>query len=124
MSPKLTRIPIEVSVSDITKIKGELNRLTAPLTVGTILKILPINGRAHRVGATLSIILGIQKGIEKPVNFAKAGTIAYWPKGDSLQIYLNDSKTQGQINKVGEVKGDLNCLMNTKLSLRLKVRLI
>ncbi len=122
MSDKLARIPIEISVYDQKKIRAELNRLTAPLTVGEILKKIPIRGRVHKVGNALSIIVGIQKGIEKPIKNVKAGTIAYWPRGDALQIYIRDTKTQGLVNKIGEIKEGINDLLEIKSSTPIELK--
>jgi len=124
MSDKLARIPIEISVYDQKKIRAELNRLTAPLTVGEILKKLPIRGRVHKVGNTITIIVGIHKGIEKPIKNVNAGTIAYWPRGDALQIYTKDTKTQGLVNKVGEVKGNINGLSEIRSTTPIELKRI
>lgn len=122
MSDKLARIPIEIFIHDHKKLKAELNRLTAPLTVGEILKKLPIRGRVHKVGNVFSMIVGIKKGVEKPVKYVNSGTIAYWPRGDALQIYFRDTKTQGSVNKIGEIKESLNGFKGIKSSSYIKIR--
>ena len=122
MSDKLARIPIVISLYDQKKIRAELNRLTAPLTVEEVIKKLPIKGRAHKVSNALSIIVGIHKGFEKPVKNVNAGTIVYWPSGDAIQIYVKDTKTQGLVNKIGKVKGEINSLTGIRSSTPIELK--
>lgn len=104
MSDELSRIPIKITVIEKGVATGFLNRLTAPLTVETIANMLPINTRTSPAMGHVSIILDIQRGVEKPVNEVKAGTIAYWPRSDALTIYSKDTKPYGPVNKIGEVE--------------------
>jgi len=107
LSDELSKIPIKITIVDKGVARGYLNRLTAPLTVETILQLLPLNTRTSPAIGHTSVLLGIKRGIEKPVNEVKRGTIAYWPRGDSLTIYTQDLKPYGQVNKIGEVEENL-----------------
>lgn len=107
MSDQLSKIPIKITIVDIGEAKGYLNRLTAPLTVETILQMLPINSRTSPAFGHVSVLLGIKRGVEKPVSQVNAGTIAYWPRGDSLTIYPKDNKPYSQVNKIGVVEENL-----------------
>jgi hypothetical protein len=92
---------------EIGEAKGYLNRLTAPLTVGAIQQMLPINSRTSPAIGHVSVLLGIKRGVEKPVSQVKAGTIAYWPRGDALTIYPKDNKPYGPVNKIGVIEENL-----------------
>jgi hypothetical protein len=107
LSDELSKIPIKITIVDKGVARGYLNRLTAPLTVETILQLLPLNTRTSPAIGHTSVLLGIKRGIEKPVNEVKTGTIAYWPRGDSLTIYTQDTKPYGPVNKIGEVEENL-----------------
>ena len=107
LSDELSKIPIKITVVDKGESKGYLNRLTAPLTVETILQMLPINSRTSPAMGHVSILLGIKRGVEKPVERVKAGTIAYWPRGDALTIYPKDTRPYSVVNKIGEIKENL-----------------
>ncbi|MBD3172398.1 hypothetical protein GF326_07995 [Candidatus Bathyarchaeota archaeon] len=107
MSEELSKIPIKITVVDKGTAKGYLNRLTAPLTVEVILNLLPINSRTAPAMGHISVLLGIKRGTEKPVNEVEAGTIAYWPRGDALTIYPKDTKPYGPVNKIGEIEENL-----------------
>lgn len=107
MSDSLSKIPIKITVIDRGEAKGHLNRLTAPLTVQEILKILPLNTRTSPAMGFVSIIVGVKRGAEKPVDEVKAGTIGYWPRGDAITIYPKDMKPYGPVNKIGVVEEGL-----------------
>ena len=107
MSDELSKIPIKITVVDKGVAKGFINRLTAPLTVESIAQILPINSRTSPAMGHVSILVGIQRGVEKPVSSVKAGTIAYWPRSDAVTIYPKDSKPYSPVNRIGEIEENL-----------------
>jgi hypothetical protein len=119
MGESQARVSIRIKVADVGEAPGELNRLTAPLTVGDILKVLPINGRTVPSQGCISIILGLKRGTEKPVTQVEAGTIAFWPRAMSLCIYPEATKTYGPVNRVGKVMGNLDIFRNLKSGSRL-----
>jgi len=107
LSDELSKIPIRITIVDKGEATGHLNRLTAPLTVETIQQILPINSRTSPAMGHVSVLLSIKRGVEKPVNQVKAGTIAYWPRSDALTIYPKDTKPYSPVNKIGEIEENL-----------------
>ena len=107
MSDELSRIPIKITVVEKGEATGFLNRLTAPLTVGAVAQRLPINSRTSPAMGYISILVNLQRGVEKPVTEVKAGTIAYWPRSDALTIYPKDTKPYGPVNKIGEIEENL-----------------
>jgi len=107
LSDELSRIPIKITVVEKGEATGFLNRLTAPLTVGAVAQRLPINSRTSPAMGYISILVNLQRGVEKPVTEVKAGTIAYWPRSDALTIYPKDTKPYGPVNKIGEIEENL-----------------
>ena len=107
LSDELSRIPIKITVIEKGDATGFLNRLTAPLTVGAVAQRLPINSRTSPAMGHVSILVNLQRGVEKPVTEVKAGTIAYWPRSDALTIYPKDTKPYGPVNKIGEIEENL-----------------
>ena len=79
MEGSLSRTPVRIVLEGVGEARGELVRFSAPITVGTLLARLPIEGRAHPQRGGCSFIIGIRRGAEKAVRSVKAGTIAYWP---------------------------------------------
>ena len=124
MDESLSRIPIKLKIPELGETKGEFNRLTAPLTVKELVRRLPISGRLHSMNRGVSMIIGLNKGAEKPINQVDAGTIVYWPRGDALRIYYSKTKTREQYNKVGIIKGEMDFLKKVKLGDRLIIKKI
>ena len=115
---------MSIVVEGVGEAKGEFVRVLSPLTVGSILGILPLKGRAHVRSGGLSMILGIRRGTEKPVGSVKAGDIVYWPMQDSLIIYFQDSKPYGPVNKVGTVSENLELFQSLKGGARIRIEKI
>jgi hypothetical protein len=124
MGESQARIPIKIKVADVGEAQGELNRLTAPLTVGDILKVMPINGRTVPAQGCIQIILGLKRGTEKPVTQVEAGTIAFWPRSMSLCIYPEATRTYGPVNRIGKVTNNLEILRNLKSGSRIIIAVV
>ena len=124
MSQSLSKIPIKITVEGKGEALGFFDRLTAPLTVGEISRKLPINARVTPSFGSISIIIGIKRGAEKPINRVEAGTIAYWPRGDSICFYPKDAKPYGAVNKIGEISEGLEIFNNVRSRTRIKIEQI
>lgn len=103
MGQSLSKIPIKITLVGKGEATAELDRLTAPLTVGEVVKRLPINSRVSPAMGNVSVLVGLKRGLEKPVSEVIAGTIAYWPRGDAVCIYPKDNKLYSQINRIGKI---------------------
>jgi hypothetical protein len=115
-----SRTSLRITIGNEGEAEGELIRFLAPITVGTLLKILPIEGRAHSQTGGYSMIIGIQRGTEKAVQSVKAGTIAYWPMQDALVIYHSDSSPYSPVNKVGVITKNLELFKDLKSGTKIK----
>ena len=87
MNGSPSKIPIRISVAGLGVAEGELVRFYAPLTVERLMSRLPLEGRAHPIRGGYSFIVDIKRGEEKSVREVEAGTIAYWPMGNSICIF-------------------------------------
>jgi len=124
LAESAARTPVKIVVEGVGEAKGELVRILAPLTIGSILSKLPLRGRAHVRGGGLSMILGIRRGAEKAVKSVKAGEIVYWPMQDSLIVYFQDSKPYGPVNKVGTVSENIELFQGLKGGARVRIEKI
>jgi hypothetical protein len=124
MSDILSKLPIKLTIVEKGEATGYLNRLTAPLTVEEILKKLPINSRTSPAMGFVSVILSIKRGPEKPVNSLKAGSISYWPRGDSLVICPRDFKSYGPVNRIGEVTDGIELFNGVRSGTRILIERI
>ena len=114
MAESFARIRVKLIVADVGQAEGELNRLTAPLTVGEIVKRLPINGRIITGQGFIQIIINLKRGIEKSVIQVEAGTIAFWPQSSSICFYTMNTKTYSPVNKIGKVLTNIEIFKNLK----------
>ena len=119
LAESLARIRIRVRIVDVGEALGEFNRLTAPLTVGDIIKRLPINGRTTPAQGCVSILLGLKRGVEKPVAQVDAGTIVYWPRAGALCIYTEATKPYSPVNKVGVITSNLEIFRDLRSGSRI-----
>ena len=122
MSDILSKIPISINIVDMGEASGYLNRLTAPLTVEEIIKMLPINSRTSPAMGFVSVILGIKRGPEKPVNSVKSGAIGYWPRGDALIICPRDFRPYGPVNRIGEITEGLELFKGLRSGTRIIIK--
>lgn len=121
MAESLSRFPIRVKVLELGEASGEFNRLTAPLTVGELMKRLPISGRIMPGHGCVAILLGLKRGAEKPVSHVEAGSIVYWPQQGSLCIYPIASKTSSPVSKVGVIFNNVDIFKGLKTGSRVVI---
>lgn len=121
MSESPSRIPIKIKVAGVGEASGELVRFSAPLTVETLLKRMPLEGRAHPQRGGYSFIIGIKRGTEKAVRQVEAGDIAYWPMGDALCIYHSNTRPYSPVNTVGKVTENLELFKELRSGTRIRI---
>jgi hypothetical protein len=114
MSESLSRTPIRIKVAGLGEAGGVLVRFRAPLTVETLLRRLPLEGRAHPIAGGCSFIVGIRRGEEKSVRKVEAGAIAYWPMGDALCIFHGSVTHTSPVNRVGLVTENLDLIRSIR----------
>jgi hypothetical protein len=115
----LSKIPIKITLVGKGEAIAEFDRLTAPLTVGEVLKRLPFNTRVSPSIGYVSILVDLKRGLEKPISKVKAGTIAYWPRGDSVCIYPNDNNLYSQVNRIGRIIEGLEIFQQVRSGTRI-----
>ncbi len=121
MVGSLSRTPVRIVLEGVGEASGELVRFSAPITVGTLLARLPIEGRAHPQEGGYSFIIGIRRGAEKAVRSVKAGTIAYWPMGDAIVIYHRDAQAYSPVNTVGNVTENLELFRSLRSGTKIRI---
>jgi hypothetical protein len=124
MAGSPSRTPIRIVLEGVGEARGELVKILAPLTVGALLKRMPLRGRVHPTPGGHSFIVGIRRGAEKAVNSVEGGTIAYWPMGDAVVLYSKDARPYSPVNKVGKVMEGLELLELLKSGSRVRIERI
>ena len=98
----------------VLKINGNKNMLCqfkrhlSPVTVGLIIRMLPLSGNAHQMGKSIIYFeTNINSGIERKKIDFKRGDIAFLPTEGSICFYINDvnnGKPMTPIGKINEVE--------------------
>ena len=103
-----SKFPIQIIIQRFGTATGELKRFLSPLTVERILKILPLSGRISRKNGFIDFNIKLQSGPEKPKKRVKAGTIAYWPRSESICIFYKDSHLLSAVTLLGIINSNLD----------------
>ena len=111
MQISATRRSIKIEVIGKGLCEGEFHRHKAPLTVGLLLRSLPLSGRAVKyrdefVYFTTNIIAGL----EKPSQIFKRGDIAFIPLNGSVCFFLKDCQVSQRMTPLGRVASSLEVL--------------
>ena len=124
LSENVSRIRVRFSIEGIGALKGELIRFLAPKTIDALLRLMPLNGIIALKEGMIYFGTQVKTGSEKPKTQVDAGTIAYWPMGSSVCIFLKESKPYSSVNVVGRVTESLEILKNITSGKRVRMERI
>jgi hypothetical protein len=103
----VSRFPIALEVPNRGAAQCEVIRHLAPLTIGTILKSLPLQDRVHKFEDKIVYIeTGLAIGAEKQKTQFRRGDMAYMTSNGSICIFIKDSSYR-PMNPIGIVKSNL-----------------
>jgi uncharacterized protein len=112
-SHSVSRLPMILEILNRGSAQCEIIRHLSPLTVGTILKGLPLQDRVHKFADILVYIeTGLIIGAEKQKTQFKRGDIAYMTYNGSICIFIKDSSYR-PMNPIGIVKSNLEVIEST-----------
>jgi hypothetical protein len=110
----ISRIPVTLEVTNKGFAECEMIRHLSPVSVGIILKRLPLQDRIHKFADKLVYIeTGLAIGAEKQKTRFKRGDIAYRTSNGSICIFINDSSVI-PMNPIGIVKSNLEIIEATR----------
>lgn len=98
----VSRIKISIELKGKGLLEAELVRHLAPVSVGTITRALPLEGRVVRDASYISILTNLSIGAEKQREEFKRGEIAYMIANNTICIFTKDAKVKG-LNPIGRV---------------------
>lgn len=124
MSKSISKVPIRIVISGREECRGEFVRFYAPLTVETLLRRMPMDGRAHPCRGGHCFIIGIKRGEEKSTKEVKSGMIAYWPQGDAICLFYEDTSIFRAVNRVGRITEKLELIENLRSGSRIRIEFI
>lgn len=110
----VSRLKLFIEIINKGSAPCELVRHLAPVTVGAIVKALPLQDRVHRFSDVfLYIETGLTLGAEKQKTQFRRGEIAFLTSNGSICVFVKDSTVQ-PMNPLGIVTSGLEVLESSQ----------
>ncbi len=120
----ISRVKIRFVIEGLGEAEGELVRFLAPRTIDTIVRRLPVEGRAALWKEEIYFEIPVKIGEEKAKPTVETGTIAFWPMGSALCIFYGQSQPYSPVNVLGKVTKNLELFKQVKSGTTIKIELL
>ncbi len=110
----MSRIKVKFTVEGLGEAEGELVRFMAPRSVDSIVRKLPIEGRAALYKEEVYFEIPIKMGEEKAKPNVEKGAIAFWPMGSALCIFYGNSQPYSPVSILGKITKNLEIFKQIK----------
>ena len=120
----ISRVKVKFMIEGLGEAEGELVRFLAPRTIDTIVRKLPVEGRAALWKEEVYFEIPVKIGEEKAKPTVETGTIAFWPMGSALCVFYGQSQPYSQVNILGKVTKNLKLFKQVKSGATIKVDLL
>jgi hypothetical protein len=120
----ISRVKIRFVIEGLGEAEGELVRFLAPRTIDTIVRKLPVEGRAALWKEEVYFEIPVRIGEEKAKPTVETGTIAFWPMGSALCIFYGQSQPYSPVNILGKITKNLELFKQVKSGATVKVELL
>ena len=120
----ISRVKIRFLIEGLGEAEGELVRFLAPRTIDTIVRKLPVEGRAALWKEEVYFEIPVKIGEEKAKPTVETGTIAFWPMGSALCIFYGQSQPYSPVNILGKITKNLELFEQVKSGATIKVELL
>lgn len=117
----ISRIKVKFVIEGLGEAEGELVRFMAPRTVDTIVRKLPVEGRAALWKEEVYFEIPVKLGEEKAKPTVDTGTVAFWPMSGALCIFYGKSQPYSPVSVLGKVTKGLELFRQVKSGTRIKV---
>jgi len=118
---EISRIKIKFIIEGLGEAEGELVRFLAPRTIDTLVRKLPIEGRAALWKEEVYFETPIKMGEEKAKGTVEKGTIAFWPMGSAICIFYGESQPYSPVSILGEITKNLELFCRVKSGTKIRV---
>ena len=119
----VSRISIRFVINKIGEAEGELIRHLAPRTVEAITKNLPLVGRAALWKEEVYFEIPVKMGEEKAKANVEKGAISFWPMGNALCVFYDNSRPYSPVNVVGQVTKNIELFKQVKSGTKIRVEI-
>jgi hypothetical protein len=107
----VSRVELQLRVPERGAAKAEVFRHLAPVTVGLLLRSLPLQARISRqIGGVVSILTSLEAGPEKLRNHFDRGEIALQVASGQVWVFLQPVNLPRGLNPVGRVTAGMAVL--------------
>ena len=117
----VSRIKVKFILEGLGEAEGELVRFLAPRTVETIVRKLPVEGRAALWKEEVYFEIPVKLGEEKAKPTVETGAIAFWPMGSALCIFYGKSQPYSPVSILGKITQNLELFSQVKSGTKIKV---
>ena len=120
----ISRIKLKFIIEGLGEAEGEIVRFLAPRTIDTIVRKLPVEGRAALWKEEVYFEIPVKIGEEKAKTTVETGTIAFWPMGSALCVFYGQSQPYSSVNILGKITKNLDLFKQVRSGTTIKVELI
>lgn len=120
----VSHIKIKFLIENLGEAEGELVRFLAPRTIDTIVRKLPVEGRAALYKEEVYFEIPIKMGEEKAKSTVEEGTIAFWPMDGALCVFFGKSQPYSPVSILGKITSNLELFKQVKSGSTIKVQLV
>ena len=117
----VSHIKIRFRLEGLGEAEGEFVRFLAPRTVDTLVRKLPIEGRAALWKEEVYFEIPVKMGEEKAKPIVETGTIAFWPMGSAICIFYGQSQPYSPVSILGKITKNLELFRRVKSGTTIKV---
>jgi hypothetical protein len=117
----ISRIKIKFIIEGLGEAEGEFVRFLAPRTIDTLVRKLPIEGRAALWKEEVYFETPIKMGEEKAKGTVEKGTVAFWPMGSAICIFYGESQPYSPVSILGEITKNLELFSSVKSGTKIRV---
>ena len=107
-SGTVSRFDVILKINNDVNIPFQLKRHLSPITVGVIMRMLPLSGNAHQMGKSIVYFeTNLNSGIERKKTDFRRGDIAFLPAEGSICFYIDDvygGKPMTPIGRTNEIE--------------------
>lgn len=120
----VSRIKVKFLIEGSGEAEGELVRFLAPRTIDTIVRKLPMEGRAALYKEEVYFETPLKMGEEKAKPTVEAGTIAFWPMGSAICVFYGNSQPYSPVSILGKITSNLDLFKQIKSGSTIKMQLL
>lgn len=117
----VSRIKVKFIIENLGEAEGELVRFLAPRSIDTIVRKLPIEGRAALYKEEVYFETSLKMGEEKAKPTVEQGTIAFWPMGSAICVFYGKSQPYSPVSVLGKITSNLDVFKQVKSGTKIRV---